>query len=147
MTDQHNGDNITIGDITHAQGIAIGRKAYASVQGSVNADAASLDPETVRAALKELRTALGQANLPDETVISAQTAAGNALVEGVKDDAVKPDVVLSNVQKAGEALKEANVVVEEGSSLWQSIMKLAPVLGPLVVGGAHAVAAWFGIPL
>ena len=147
MTDQHTGDHITVGDITHGQGIAIGRDAHAEVQSSSNSSTAAVDPEVVRSVLKELRVALGQANLPDDTVISAQTATGNALVEGVKGDAVKPDVILANVQKAGETLKQANVVVQEGSTLWQSVQKLASVLGPLVVGGARVVAAWFGIPL
>jgi hypothetical protein len=53
---------------------------------------------------------------------------------------------VENVKKIGETLKEANAVMQEGSTLWQSVQKLAPQLGP-IVGGARVVAGWFGMPL
>ncbi|PLS80168.1 MAG: hypothetical protein CYG59_09410 [Chloroflexi bacterium] len=52
----------------------------------------------------------------------------------------------SNLKRVGETLKEANVTIEQGTSLWESIRKLVPLVGPLV-GGAEAVAGWFDMPL
>jgi carbonic anhydrase/acetyltransferase-like protein (isoleucine patch superfamily) len=148
MTNQDTGDHITIGDMSNVQGAAVGRNAQAHVTGNLTVGAAaSIDPNALRAALKDLRTALGQANLPDDIVISTQTAAGTALMNGIKDDKVDSKTVVSNVQQIADTLKQTNVAVQEGSTLWASIQKLAPLLGPLVVGGAHIVAAWFGVPL
>jgi hypothetical protein len=147
MANRRDGDHITVGDISHAQGIAVGCGAHAQVTGSTIAGGArAIDPETLRATLKELRTALGQADLPDDTLIDVQTAAGNALRQGVKDGEVQPDALMYHVKEIGETLKQANVAVQEGSTLWESIQKLAPLLGPLV-GGARAVGAWFGVAL
>ena len=104
-----------------------------------------VDAQQLRTALEELYDALGQAQLPRDQVRRMQTTAGNA-IDGVKDNEVKAETVVQNVQKIGETLKQANTVVEQGSSLWQSVQKLAPLLGPLV-GGAKIVAAWFGVSL
>jgi hypothetical protein len=104
-----------------------------------------LDTRELRTALEELWDALGQAPLPRERLRSAQTAAGNAL-DAVTDNEVKSDTVVENVKKIGETLKEANAVMQEGSTLWQSVQKLAPQLGP-IVGGVRVVAGWFGMPL
>jgi hypothetical protein len=90
-------------------------------------------------------TSLSQANMPRDKMISTQTAVGKAL-EGVKDDEVQAEIVVSHIQTVGEVLKQANVTVQEGSSLWQSVQKLATLLGPLV-GGARIVAGWFGVLL
>ena len=141
-----NGDHIEVGNITGSQGLAIGRQARAAVRGNRSLGAGGGDPEALRAALTELHGALAQANLPPQTAITTQTAVGKALEEGVPGSEVKPEAVAANVQKVGEVLKQANVAVQEGSSLWQSVQKLAPLLGP-AVGGAQAVAGWFGVPL
>ena len=148
MTDRPTGDHIQVGDIRQAQGIAIGRGARAEVHGNVISGAeAQVDPEALRSVLRELRTALGQAGLPDDVQLRAETAAGNALVQGIKDGKAQPEPLVAHVEQIGKSLKEAHVAVEEGSKLWESVQKLAPVLGPLVAGGARAVAAWFGVPL
>ncbi len=146
MEDQPTGgDKIDVGDISGSQGIAIGRSARATVTGHNLSGDVKVDAQQLRTALEELYDALGQAQLPREQVRTAQTAAGKAL-EGVKDKQVQADTVVQNVQKIGETLQQANTVVQEGSSLWQSVQKLAGLLGPLV-GGARVVAAWFGVSL
>ena len=137
------GDNITIGDISNAQGVAVGMNASATVTGN-NIAVAKVDGAQVRAALESLYDELGNAHLPKEQARLAQTAAGNAL-EAANDKEVKANVVADNVKKIAETMKEAKVAVEEGSSLWKSIEELVPLLGPLV-GGAHIVASWFGLP-
>ncbi len=146
MEDQPTGgDKIDVGDISGSQGIAIGRRARATVTGHNLSSDVKVDAQQLRTALEELYDALGQAQLPRDQVRRMQTTAGNA-IDGVKDNEVKAETVVQNVQKIGETLKQANTVVEQGSSLWQSVQKLAPLLGPLV-GGAKIVAAWFGVSL
>jgi hypothetical protein len=137
------GDSITVGDITNAQGVAVGRHASATVTGN-NISGAKVDAAQMRAVLESLYDELEKTGLPKKEARSVQTAAGNAL-EAVNDKEVNANVVADNVKKIAETMKEAKVAVEEGSSLWKSIKELAPLLGPLV-GGAHVVASWFGLP-
>lgn len=139
------GDNITVGDIINAQGVAVGRNATARVIGNNIPGDVKIDATELRSALEDLFDALSQAALPKDKTRSTQTAAGNAL-DAVNENEVKGDVVVENVKKIGDTIKEANVVVQEGTTLWQSVKKLAPLVGPLV-GGARIVAGWFGVPL
>ena len=145
--DTQYGDHFQVGDISGSQGLALGRAARAEVHGHITADARAVDPAALRRVLTDLQVALGRADLPTEAKLVAQTAAGNAVLEGVQAGEVKPDVVVSQVEKMGQALKRANVAVQEGSALWESVQKLATTVGPLVQGGAQAVAGWFGVPL
>ena len=114
--------------------------------GQVNAEAGAVDPQALMAVLAELQAAIGELKLPPSDRLVAQTAAGNAALDGVKDGQVDVDVVKQNVERIGTTLKSANTAIQEGSTLWASVQKLASVLGPLV-GGARVVAAWFGVPL
>jgi hypothetical protein len=144
MSDKPEGHgNITVGDIIGSQGTAIGPHATATVTGHNVTGDVKIDAGQLRTALEELYDALGQGGLPREKARSTQTAAGNA-IEAVTEKEVKSDTVVSNVKKIGETLKEANVAVQEGSSLWESVKKLSSVIGPLV-GGARVVAGWFGV--
>jgi hypothetical protein len=111
------------------------------------APTAQPDPAALRQALKDLYAALEQAALPVDAKIGAQTATGNALVQGVKDGEVNPHAIESHVREVANTLTQANVAVRQGSALWQSIEKMALLLGPLVIGGTHAVGTWFGIVL
>jgi hypothetical protein len=139
------GDNITVGDIINAQATAIGRNASAQVTGNNISGDVKIDARALRTALESLYDALDQGGLPRDKTRGAQTAAGNAL-GAVTEKEVKSDIVVKNVKKIGETIKQANVAIQEGTSLWQSVQKLAPLLGPLV-GGARIVAGWFGLPL
>jgi hypothetical protein len=144
MNDKPEGvDSISVGNITNAQGVAIGRQATA-ITGQNIANAA-LDPKQLRTALESLYDALGEAQLPREHTRAAQTAAGNA-ISALDQKEGKSDAVVENVKRIGDTLKEANVAVREGTSLWESVKKLAILVGPLV-GGARVVASWFGISL
>jgi hypothetical protein len=145
--DTQYGDRFQVGDISGSQGLAIGRAARAEVHGNIIADARAVNPETLRMVLTDLQAALGRADLPTEAKLVAQTAAGNAVLEGVVGGEVKPDVVVPQVEKIGAVLKRANVAVQEGSALWESVQKLATTVGPLVQGGAQVVGGWFGVPL
>jgi hypothetical protein len=111
------------------------------------APTAQPDPAALRQALKDLYVALEQAALPEDVKIGAQTATGNALVQGVKDGEVNPPAIESHVREVADTLTQANIAVRQGSILWQSIERMAPLVGPLVIGGMHAVGSWFGIVL
>jgi hypothetical protein len=137
------GDSISVGDIRSAQGVAIGRHATASVTGH-NLASDVLDPTQLKTVLEGLYDALGKAQLPRDHTREAQTAAGNAIA-AVNDKEFKPDSVVGSVKKIADTLKQADVAVKEGTSLWESVQKLATLIGPLV-GGARVVAAWFGVP-
>lgn len=144
MGDKSNGgDKIQVGDILNAQGVAVGRNASVQVTGNNIPGDVEINTVELRATLEELYDALEQSDLPREKVRSAQTAAGNA-IDAVSDEDMKSDAVVENVRKIGETLKEANVVVQEGTSLFGSVRKLSSIIGPLA-GGARVVAAWFGI--
>lgn len=146
MNDERkSGDQITIGNINHAQGIAIGSNASVGVKGSNVSGDVKIDPQQLRTALEGLYDALGQGTLPRDKTRIVQTEAGNAL-GAITEQEVRSDIVVEKVKKIGESIKEANVAVQEGTSLWQSVQQLASLLGPLV-GGTRIVAAWFGIPL
>jgi hypothetical protein len=146
MDDERNsGDQINIGDIINVQGLAIGRNASAQVTGNNISGDVKIDAKELRSALEDLYDALDQGGLPRDKTSSVQTAAGTAL-GAVTEKEVKSDIVVENVKKIGETIKQANVAVQEGTSLWQSVQKLAPLVGPLV-GGARIVLAWFGLPL
>jgi methyl-accepting chemotaxis protein len=139
------GDHTTVGDIINAQGVAVGTNASARVTGNNIPGDVKIDATELRSALEDLFDALNQTGLPKDKTRSVQTAAGNAL-DAVNEGEIKADVVVQHVKKIGETLKEAKVVVQEGTSLWESVKKLAPLVGPLV-GGARIVAGWFGVPL
>jgi hypothetical protein len=142
------GDQINI-DTKQSQIGAIGSHATGTVSGTINIDreaANEINAEELRAALTELYAALGQANLPPDKLIEAQTAVGTAINQDIKEGKVEPDSLVSNVQRVGETLQEANVVVQKGTSLWESVQKLAPLVGP-IVGGARIVGRMFGVPI
>lgn len=65
----------------------------------------------------------------------------------LEDKEPQGEALASNIKKIGDSLKEADVTLEHGSQLASSVMKMAIILGPVVVGGAKVVASWFGVPL
>jgi hypothetical protein len=144
--DNNQGIIVSGGTLTGRQ-LVVGSNAQATYTEAAPADAPSVDIVALRAALKQLRADLARANLDDDTLIAAQTSAGQALVEGLKDERVEPAALEQHIRRVGATLKESNVAVQQGSELWTSIQKLLPLLAPVVGGGARAAAAWFGIPI
>lgn len=141
------GDMITTGDFINSAHIAIGRGAQVSGNRDLISPATDtfIDSQTLRSVVTELYMAFGQTDMPINTLISVQSVAGTALKESDKGDKVNCKVFIPQIKTIGDTLAEANVVVQQGTLLWQSVTKLAQLLGPLVVGGAQAVAAWFGV--
>ena len=136
------GDSISVGNITGAQGVVIGRQATANVTGH-NIASDVLDRNQLKTILEGLYEALGDAQLPRDHTRAAQTAAGKAIA-ATNDKESKPDSIVGGVKEIADTLKQADIAVKEGTSLWESVQKLASLIGPLV-GGARVVAAWFGI--
>lgn len=132
------GGNLTNSPINQGRGT---QTATITIQ---SAEVAKIKPDELKAALNELYDMLDQAGLERAVKQKAQTAAGNAINaadESPKsEDAAKG--MVSHVKAVGDTLKEANVAVKEGSTLWASIKKVADVVGP-VVGTAATVLAWF----
>jgi hypothetical protein len=125
--------------------VAVGRNAQSRVTGDNTAGGVQIDAGELRNALGELYDALSDTGLSRDQRIEAQTATGSAL-SGVTDEGVDADTVTSGLERVGETLRQANVAVEEGTTLATSIGRIAALLGPLI-GGARVVANLFGIPL
>jgi hypothetical protein len=138
-------DRINVGPITGSQGVAIGRNASAVVKGHNVSGDVRIDSDQLRAALADLHDALRGLDLARDQRIVAETAAGNAM-SGVTGEEVDAEAVTSNLERVGEVLQQADALIEDGTSMWQHVTRLAALLGP-VVGGAKVVGGWFGIPL
>src|SRR4051794_11151637 len=139
------GDNITVGNITSSQGVAIGVNAQSRVTGDNSARSVQVNAGELRDALGQLYDALGDAGLSRDQRIEAQTATGSAR-SGVTDEVVNADTVTSGLKRVGETLRQANVAVEEGTTLATSIGRVAALLGPLI-GGAPGGASFLRSPL
>jgi hypothetical protein len=144
MSTESHRPSIQVGNITNAQGVAVGEHVTATVTGST-INSGAVDLGQLRTALESLYDGVATAGLPKDKARGAQTAAGNAIEAAAEKDG-KLDAVAGSVKKVADMMKEANMVVNEGSTMWNSVKTVAPLLGP-VVGGAHIVASWFGMTL
>src|SRR5260370_6768262 len=110
MSNPTPGDSITIGDVKNVKGSAVGRGAQAHVVGNLtvaeHADKAPVDPEELRAVLDRLYDLLDEASLPKDSMRKARRAAEDAM-EGVTEGKVEATTVTQNIDKIGEAFKEA----------------------------------------
>jgi hypothetical protein len=118
-----------------------------NVSGDIGIDSAQLRSllEQVSDALEQLSDALAEVRLTTNQKGATQSATHHA-TEALQDRIVNADTVESSLKRVGETLSQANVVMEEETPLWNSIARLARLLGPLV-GGPGIVASWFGIAL
>lgn len=137
------GDSIHVGNITGGRSIAIGRNASSTVHTTTASSNIKIDAQQLRAALEELWGALDAMQLPRGQKQSATSAASDA-IDSIKDEGVDGDAVAAKVKQVGATLRQANTVIEAGSSLWRSVQRLAPLLGPMA-GGAQVVTGWFGV--
>jgi len=138
-------NNITVNAPVIGTGIvSIGHQTAINVEHT--AGLSSADLATLLESLKDLYANLGTAALPLETQMQAQTATGLA-VKTAQEPGAHAESLATHLKAAGEVLQEAGITVEEGSHLASSILQVARTFGPLVVGGAHVVAGWFGLHL
>ena len=141
------GDNYNI-DAKESQIGAIGPHSTGTVSGQILvAGARDIAPEDMKTALQSLYAAISQAGLPLSVQIDAQTAVGNALSEGVNGNEVRPEALVTRVKQAADTLTQANTVVEQGSNLGNTVLKVATMMAPIVVGGVRVIAAWFGLAI
>jgi hypothetical protein len=148
MSDQQQppveGVQITTNAPIHGQVVTVGQSN--TVTAHITQGASALDRAALHQSLLELYTSLGTAGLPLQVQMEAQTATGLAS-RATQVPEAPGEALATQIQQVGEAVQRAGVKLEEGSHLASSILKVAQMLGPLVVGGAHEVARWFGVPL
>ena len=141
------GDLIFNGTINQGQGFSIGQgsSVHMTVAGNLSQVAGpSVDLEALKDSLIELYQLLGEANLPVENKMRLQTLTGQTveLTEQKQPDA---SALTTHIKRLGETFQRAGETIEEGATVGKSILKIASLVGPLVVGGARVVAAWFGL--
>ena len=105
-----------------------------------------IDREALKGGLEELYTNLAGLGLPTPMLREVQRATDRA-AEMAEQQSARSDELAGQIKEIAEALKRSGGKAEQGSSVARSIARIAGVLAPVVVGGAHVVAAWFGLPL
>jgi hypothetical protein len=106
----------------------------------------TIDVDALKKTLLELHKSLESAPLPEEARIDAQLAAGQARKVVDRPDA-QTETLIGHIKEVGDTLQSAGVTIKQGSQVASSVLRIASIVGPLVVGGAKVVAAWFGLPL
>ncbi len=139
--------NINIsGQVSAEENIMIGVGNLNRITNNNGPSLLPIDLETLKKSLVELYGHLPSAGLPAETQMELQASIyqSKKLLEGKEPP---NEEVANTVKKIGESLQQANVAIEHGSQLASTVVKMAAILGPVVVGGAKVVASWFGVPL
>lgn len=137
ISGQTQGENVIIG---------VGSQTQSKITNNNGQSIAPIDLETLKKSLVELYGHLPSAGLPAEAQMELQASIyqSKKLLEGKEPP---NEEVAGTVKKIGESLQQANVAIEHGSQLASTVVKMAAILGPVVVGGAKVVASWFGVPL
>ncbi|CAN5875077.1 hypothetical protein BH24CHL4_BH24CHL4_27390 [soil metagenome] len=99
-----------------------------------------INVDELRKSLDELYEALWASSLESDVKQEAQAATFQAKKDGTKDGEVDARNLVSNLEAVGKTLEQANTVVEEGSTLWNSIKKVTKTVGPIVIGGLKLAA-------
>ena len=145
---QHWGNfNISVGTSFSGENMAIGHISQANQTKTLYQNGQpTIDLESLKSSLVELYGHLQSAGLPPDAQMEAQAAAYQSK-KILGDKEPQSEALATNIKKIGDSLKDANVTIEHGSQLASTVVKMATNLGPIVVGGAKVVAAWFGVPL
>ena len=139
--------NITISGQISGENVAIGHGAHIQVTKTLYQNGQpTIDLETLKSSLVELYGHLQSAGLPPDAQMEAQAAAYQSK-KILEDKEPQSEALTTNIKKIGDSLKDANITLERGSQLAGTVVKMAAILGPVVVGGAKVVASWFGVPL
>ncbi len=141
------GDQINVGNITGAQGTAIGRNAHAEVltRANISGDA-RIDSAQLRSALEELYGALAEVDLvsgqniggPDGYRQGARSCAGPRSER--RHDRVKPPAGGRDSQSGERGSGEGHIALEEHC-------QACPPAWPTLRRSAQSVAGRFGVPL
>lgn len=139
--------DIQIGGSVTGQNVAIGPQAQIHIVGAATQkNAANLDLELLRRALLDLYQQVGQVMLTPEQQMDLQGATHQTYLLA-KQSEPKSEALVQQVQQLGTTFQQTGLAIERGSQLAGKIWHIAQVVGPLVGGGALAVARWFGLPL
>ena len=138
--------NINISAQTSGENFIIGAGNVNKITHHNEQSTITIDLETLKKSLVELYGHLPSAGLPAEAQMELQASIyqSKKLLEGKEPP---NEEVANTVKKIGESLQQANVAIEHGSQLASTVVKMATILAPVVVGGAKVVASWFGVPL
>ena len=136
--------NITINAPVKGNQVSIGQ--VSSINVDIVIGAPPINQEDLKGGLDELYTNLGALGLPTPILRAVQRATDRA-AELAEQPSAEQNELAKQVREIGETLKSSGGTVEAGTSAAVSIAKIAGILGPVVVGGARAVAAWFGLHL
>lgn len=139
--------NINISTVK-GQIVAIGSGAKIQITGGAVSQAgdSTIDLPALQSSLMKLYEDLGSAGLPMKQQMLLQAATHRA-VEVTDSDEPKAEALAEQIKQLGETFQSAGQSIEHGSQVGQSILKVAGIVGPLVVGGARVVASWFGLSL
>ncbi|HEY0753909.1 MAG TPA: TIR domain-containing protein [Ktedonobacteraceae bacterium] len=140
-----NRGNISINAPVTGNVVGIGHGGTLSVSNGSQNMLPSRDHTALKASLQELFAALGNAGLPMQVQMEAQTSTGLA-AQQAEAPTLNVEALAQHLQAVGQSLQRASIMVEEGSRLASAISKLAHLIGP-VVGGTRVVAGWFGMRL
>ena len=100
--------------------------------------------QKLKESLTELYQLLAEAPLPAEDKIKLQTLTGQAVAASSQPQP-EAEALAGQIKQLGEAFQSAGETIAEAATIKTSLLKIAGLVGPLVVGGARAVASWFGL--
>ncbi len=106
----------------------------------------SIDLAALKSSLLEFYSQLQNAGLPLESQMEAQAAIVQAK-KIAEEKEPQSEALAGNIKQIGDTLQSTNITLERGSQLANTALKVATILGPIVAGGAHVVASWFGVSL
>jgi hypothetical protein len=142
-----NKGKIEISGHVSGQNFSIGHGSQVQVTQTITHNGQpTIDLAALKGSLLELYGQLQNAGLPLESQMETQAAIIQAKKSTEEQDP-QSEALASNIKQIGETLQNANVTLERGSQLAATAVKVATILGPIVVGGARVVASWFGVPL
>jgi hypothetical protein len=142
-----NSGNIEISGHVSGQNFSIGHSSQVHVTQTITQNGQpTVDLAALKSSLLEFYGQLQNAGLPLESQMETQAAVVQAK-KAAEEKEPESEALASNIKHIGDALQSANVTLERGSQLAATAVKVATILGPIVAGGAHVVASWFGVPL
>jgi hypothetical protein len=142
-----NKGKIEISGQVSGQNLSIGHSSQVHVTQSISQnDQPTIDLAALKSSLLEFYSQLQNAGLPLESQMDTQAAIIQAK-KIAEEKEPQSETLARNIKQIGDTLQNANVTLERGSQLATTALKVATILGPIVAGGAHVVASWFGVPL
>ena len=106
----------------------------------------TLDVAALKSSLQNLYDQLGALGLAKDQQMDAQ-AAVHQTTKALEHPDAKGETVVQQIEQMSQNFKEAGISIQRGSQVAATILTVAQVVAPMVVGGAKVVAGWFGLSL